>query len=135
MKAVFVMTMSLILTLFALQPAFADRGWSKTGPSFCNADSGMSPRLEKMALVLDLTEDQQTQIQDILKQHQATIPPLREQAKKYRATLRELMRSETFDREESLQIMQKMHITKDGTEKTCDLFAESGLTHKRHRSR
>ena len=108
MKAVFIMTICLMLTLFALQPVFADMGWLKKGRSFCNADSGLSPRLVKMALVLDLTEDQQAQIQDIIKQHQSTLNLLREQVKNDRATLRELMHSELFDREKSLEITKKM---------------------------
>ena len=104
-KGMVIPTLLLGSLLFgSLSPVFANPGWGNdfgTGESCPGTVDEHNKRLEHrmamMAEILDLNQDQQGQIRQLLADHFAQNQGKREELKMNRETLREQLRSYSFD--------------------------------------
>lgn len=99
--------LSLILTALLTSVAVAGSFGNGLAPRH---GGGPDPddRLERMTVMLDLTEDQQAQIAEILEQSRAANEPAREQFKKDREALRAAQGADTFDQQKTRELAHKL---------------------------
>lgn len=88
-----IISITLFLLTLAVAPASAESGRSHGK----GMQDDWGPRLQRMQLILDLTQEQQERIGAILQTSHARMQPLKQQARLNRQEMQQLKRAATFD--------------------------------------
>ena len=98
------LTMALLLTTLAITPAFAKPG--QCGKA-CENGEQQATRFEHLKESLDLTAQQEAEIEEILASTKAKHEALREEKRVTREELREISRTDTLDESRLRELVRK----------------------------